>query len=64
MEYNTLRSQDIIMENIKLCVKKRQNSLARRPIKLKDIKKLRLKNRKSERNLEKFIQSIEQNDSH
>ena len=63
MEYNTLRFKNLIMEKIRENVRKYQNSSIRRPIKLKDIKKLRLDQKDKEDRLKQFVQSFDHPDS-
>ena len=63
MEYNTLRFKQLIMDKIKECVRKHQNVSVRRPIKLKDIKKLRLSTKDKEDRLKQFVQSFDTPDS-
>lgn len=63
MEYNTLRFKDLIMEKIRECVVKYQNSSIRRPIKLKDIKKLRIGHKDKEDRLKMFVESFDCPDS-
>ena len=63
MEFNTLLCKDMIIENIKKCVKRveRFSSIKKKPIMLKDIKKLHLK-RSKEKQLEHYVKSIDIDD--
>ncbi|XP_045199096.2 cytosolic phospholipase A2-like isoform X2 [Mercenaria mercenaria] len=63
MEFNTLLCKDLIVENIKKCVKRveRFSAMKKKPIMLKDIKKLNLKKSK-EKQLEHFVKSIDIDD--
>jgi hypothetical protein len=60
---DTLRFKNLIMEKIRENVRKYQNSSIRRPIKLKDIKKLRLDQKDKEDRLKQFVQSFDHPDS-
>jgi len=53
------------MDKIKECVKRVRNNVSsvRRPIKLKDIKKLQLANKNKEDKLKQFVESFDQPDS-
>ncbi|KAL4218780.1 Cytosolic phospholipase A2 [Mactra antiquata] len=63
MEFNVLLCRDMILENIKKCVKRVQSFKAtrRKPIMLKDIKKLRLQKSK-EKQLEQFVKTLDEDD--
>lgn len=63
MEYNTLRFKNLILEKIRENVRKYQNSPIRRPIRLKDIKKLNLGQKDKEDRLKQFVQSFDHPDS-
>ncbi|XP_060074734.1 cytosolic phospholipase A2-like [Ylistrum balloti] len=62
-EFNTRLHTDLIIAKITECVKKHRNNgpVSRRPIKLKDIKKLRLQKVEEER-LKEFVQSFDDGD--
>ncbi|XP_071097196.1 cytosolic phospholipase A2-like [Haliotis cracherodii] len=59
-EFNTLMYKDLILEQVKHCIKVRRRHSIRRPIKLKDIKKLGLKDKHKVEKLEAFIRSLDQ----
>ena len=63
-EFNTLLCKDMIIEKIKDCVKRVQKYkvIKRVPIKLKDIKKLNLKNKSKEKQLKEFVESFDHDD--
>ena len=63
-EFNTLLCKDMIMQKIKDCVKRVQKYklIKRVPIKLKDIKKLKIKNKSKENQLREFVESFDQGD--
>ena len=63
MEFNTKLCKDLILEKIKKCVHRVQqySAIKRRPIKLKDIRKLRLSSNK-EKELTKFVESFDHDD--
>lgn len=60
MEFNTLLCKDLILENIKKCIKRDQqfSAVKKKPIMLKDIKKLRLQ-RSKEKQLENYVKSFD-----
>ena len=60
-EFNTLLYKDLIMDKIKECIVKKKENFVRvhRPIKLADIKRLQLSNRKKEQKLAKYVQSFD-----
>ena len=62
-EFNTLLCKDLIIEKIKTCVKRvrEYSAIKRKPIMLKDIKKLRLQKSK-EHQLEQFVKSFDVDD--
>lgn len=62
-EFNTRLHKDLIIEKIIECVKKNKNNacMVRRPIKLKDIKKLRLQKIEEDK-LKQFVQSFDLDD--
>ncbi|XP_063423775.1 cytosolic phospholipase A2-like [Mytilus trossulus] len=62
-EYNTLRFKNLIMDKVRECVRKYQDSTIRRPIKLQDIKKLRLGAKDKEDRLKQFVESFDTPDS-
>lgn len=61
--FNTLLCKDLILEKIKTCVKRvrEYSAIKRKPIMLKDIKKLRLQKSK-EQQLEQFVKSFDHGD--
>lgn len=63
-EFNTLLCKDMIIQKIKDCVKRVQKYklIKRVPIKLKDIKKLKIKNKSKENQLREFVESFDHGD--
>ena len=63
-EFNTLLCKDMILQKIKDCVKRVQKYkfTKRVPIKLKDIKKLKIKNKTRENQLREFVESFDHGD--
>ena len=55
-EFNTLLCKDLIIQKIKECIVKKQNNPARKIIRLRDIKRLRLQ-KQSEDRLKLFVKS-------
>lgn len=58
-EYNTLRFKSLMLQKIRESVRKYQHTAVRRPIKLKDIRKLRLGAKDKEDRLKQFVESFD-----
>ncbi|XP_055898257.1 cytosolic phospholipase A2-like isoform X4 [Biomphalaria glabrata] len=60
MEYNTLLCQDLILDNIATCIKRRRRFSIRRPCKKKDIARLSLNSKIKADKLAEYIAMVEQ----
>lgn len=58
-EFNTLLYTEEIKKEIRNCIRNRRRHSIRRPCKLKDIKRLSLRNRKQDSALEAYIRSLD-----